>query len=162
MASWGVYFKLQRPFCPSASKSWIYFLTSIISVIKSGPSIRHIVFKAFGFLGFPAIRDTILPHLQTRPMRWLRLSTKISLHHPSCVNERRQRVIFLCEKILKSTHRKQTNKRQFSLRPGSCAWVLRCPCRLFRFHLQFLWRIILGLAIFIFYAFFTHLAQYTL
>ena len=31
-----------------------YILTSIISVMKSGPSIMHIVFKALGFFGLPA------------------------------------------------------------------------------------------------------------
>jgi len=28
-----------------------------MSVIKSGPSIRHIVFNALGFLGFPAVKE---------------------------------------------------------------------------------------------------------
>lgn len=42
----------------------------------------------------------------------------------------------------------ERKNKQTSVQPS----VLRCPCGLFRFHLQFLWRIILGLTIFIFQA----------
>lgn len=60
------------------------------------------------------------------------------------------------KKILKNTQKKKNKQTNVSLAFDQ-APVLGF-CRLFRFHLQFLWRIILGLAI----LFLTHLPQHTL